>query len=121
MKSVRSFNCKVSFNSQMEAEQIFFLSAKQQNRSSYSRIWFKPRILVPVGQVDYSTTVMTNTKTSLPIYISPAAMAKLGHPDGELNLTRAAGQMGIVQGVGVSDHLGASSITSSHTSNPLPP
>lgn len=83
---------------------IAFSTAKQQNRSSYNRIWFKPRILVPVGQVDYSTTLMANvsgadTKVSLPIYISPAAMAKLGHPDGELNLTRAAGRMGIVQGV----------------------
>ena len=38
-------------------------------------------------------------KTALPIFISPAAMAKLGHPLGEVNLTKGAGEYGIVQGV----------------------
>jgi L-lactate dehydrogenase (cytochrome) len=38
-------------------------------------------------------------KSSLPIFISPAAMAKLGHPLGEVNLTKGAGECGIVQGV----------------------
>lgn len=33
----------------------------------------------------------------MPVFISPAAMAKLGHPLGEVNLTRAAGESGIVQ------------------------
>ena len=37
-------------------------------------------------------------KTALPIFISPAAMAKLGHPLGEVNLTKGAGEYGIVQG-----------------------
>jgi L-lactate dehydrogenase (cytochrome) len=36
---------------------------------------------------------------NLPIYISPSALARLGHPDGEMNLTRAAGSAGILQGV----------------------
>jgi L-lactate dehydrogenase (cytochrome) len=38
-------------------------------------------------------------KTSVPIFIAPAAMAKLGHPLGEINLTKAAGACGIVQAV----------------------
>lgn len=38
-------------------------------------------------------------KSTLPIFISPAAMAKLGHPLGEVNLTKGAGECGIVQGV----------------------
>lgn len=38
-------------------------------------------------------------KSSMPIFISPAAMAKLGHPLGEKNLTRAAGDWDIVQAV----------------------
>lgn len=38
-------------------------------------------------------------KTEIPIFISPAAMAKLGDPDGEINLTKGAGECGIVQGV----------------------
>lgn len=38
-------------------------------------------------------------ESSLPIFIAPAALARLGHPDGEMNLTRAAGSEGILQGV----------------------
>lgn len=71
-----------------------------QNRDSYNRIWFKPRVLRKVTKVDASTKILQGEiESSLPIYISPAALAKLGHEDGELNLTRAAGKCGIVQGV----------------------
>lgn len=74
--------------------------SKHQNRSSFSRIWFRPRALRPVAVVDTSTLLLDGTISSaLPIFISPAALAKLGHPDGELNLTRAAGKSGIVQGI----------------------
>lgn len=38
-------------------------------------------------------------KMNLPVFICPAAMAKLGHPLGEVNLTKGAGRCGIVQGV----------------------
>lgn len=37
--------------------------------------------------------------SSLPIFIAPAALARLGHPDGEMNLVRAAGSERILQGV----------------------
>lgn len=37
--------------------------------------------------------------SSLPIFIAPAALARLGHPDGEKNLVRAAGRTGILQSV----------------------
>ena len=42
---------------------------------------------------------MFGLPSSLPIFIAPAALARLGHPDGEMNLTRAAGAEGILQGV----------------------
>jgi L-lactate dehydrogenase (cytochrome) len=38
-------------------------------------------------------------KSAMPIFVSPAAMAKLGHPLGEVNITKGAGACGIVQGV----------------------
>lgn len=44
-------------------------------------------------------TTFMGIHTKLPVFISPAAMAKLGHPLGEVNLTRAAAECGIVQGV----------------------
>lgn len=75
-----------------------------QNGDSYNRIWFKPRVLRKVTQVDAKTQILEGKiQSSLPIYISPAALAKLGHPEGELNLTRAAGRCGIVQGVSERD------------------
>jgi L-lactate dehydrogenase (cytochrome) len=46
-----------------------------------------------------STTMFGGLQNSLPIFISPAALARLGHPDGEMNLVRAAGSEGILQGV----------------------
>jgi isopentenyl diphosphate isomerase/L-lactate dehydrogenase-like FMN-dependent dehydrogenase/predicted heme/steroid binding protein len=71
---------------------------KHNNRSAYARVWFKPRILRDVGQVDCSSD-MLGVKVDVPVYVSPAAMAKLGHPDGELNLTRAAAAGNIIQGI----------------------
>ncbi|KAJ7686569.1 glyoxylate dehydrogenase [Mycena rosella] len=59
-------------------------------------VWFLPRILRDVTSVDWSTTIL-GQKSSLPIYISATALGKLGHPDGELNLTRAAAKHGIIQ------------------------
>lgn len=42
---------------------------------------------------------MQGYSCSLPIFISPAALARLGHPDGEMNLARVAGSEGIVMGL----------------------
>jgi L-lactate dehydrogenase (cytochrome) len=44
---------------------------------------------------------MLGMPVSIPVYVSPAAMAKLGHPLGEVNITRAAGKAGIIQGVSI--------------------
>ncbi|KAJ9097248.1 hypothetical protein QFC21_004917 [Naganishia friedmannii] len=66
------------------------------NRDAYRRIRFRPRVLRRVGEVDASTEIL-GVKTTLPIFIAPAALAKLGHPLGEVNLTRGAGETGILQ------------------------
>ncbi|GAA94888.1 uncharacterized protein L969DRAFT_86189 [Mixia osmundae IAM 14324] len=68
----------------------------RENHSAYQRIWFRPRILRDVTNIDHSTT-MLGTKCSLPIYITATALGKLGHPDGELNLTRAAARQDVIQ------------------------
>lgn len=46
-------------------------------------------------------TTILGIPTTMPFFISPAAMVKLGHPLGEVNLTRAAGHYGLVQMVGL--------------------
>ncbi|KAI0263843.1 glyoxylate dehydrogenase [Gloeopeniophorella convolvens] len=68
----------------------------RENRLAYQRVWFRPRVLRNVATVDWSTTIL-GQKSSLPVYISATALGKLGHPDGELNLTRAAGKHGVIQ------------------------
>ncbi|KAK2463103.1 hypothetical protein APHAL10511_004758 [Amanita phalloides] len=68
----------------------------RENHLAYHRIWFRPRVLRDVSKVDWSTTILGH-KSSMPIYITATALGKLGHPDGELNLTRAAAKHGVIQ------------------------
>ncbi|KAJ8696991.1 hypothetical protein PTI98_006809 [Pleurotus ostreatus] len=68
----------------------------RENHAAYHRIWFRPRILRNVTKVDWSTKILGH-KTSMPVYITATALGKLGHPDGELNLTRAAAKHGVIQ------------------------
>ncbi|SPO43108.1 related to L-lactate dehydrogenase (cytochrome b2) [Moesziomyces antarcticus] len=81
-----------------------------QNRAAFQRIVFRPRILRAIGEVDCSVRLIDSHgkgyDSSLPVYISPAAMAKLGHPDGELNLTRGAGKAQIIQGISANASVG---------------
>lgn len=69
-----------------------------ENSAAYKRFWFRPRVMNKISQVSTSTTLF-GLPSSLPIYISPTALMRLGHPDGEMNATRAAGQEGILQGI----------------------
>ncbi|SJX65350.1 probable CYB2-L-lactate dehydrogenase (cytochrome b2) [Sporisorium reilianum f. sp. reilianum] len=68
----------------------------RENTSAFGRIWFRPRILRDVSKIDYSTSLL-GQKSTLPVYITATALGKLGHPDGEKNLTVAAGKEGIIQ------------------------
>jgi L-lactate dehydrogenase (cytochrome) len=68
----------------------------RENRNAFQGIWFRPKILVDVTKIDYSTT-MLGTKVSMPIYITATALGKLGHPEGETVLTRAAKTHDIIQ------------------------
>lgn len=68
----------------------------RENSNVYGRIWFRPRILRNVANIDFSTNLL-GMKSSMPIYITATALGKLGHPDGEKNLTIAAGRTGVIQ------------------------
>ena len=46
-----------------------------------------------------TASVFLGIQSAMPVFISPAAMAKLGHPLGEVNLTKAAGEYGVAQAV----------------------
>ncbi|KAL6800280.1 FMN-dependent dehydrogenase domain-containing protein [Trichoderma sp. SZMC 28012] len=69
---------------------------KTFNTTVYRDILLRPRVFVDCTQCDMSTTLLGH-KVGLPIYVSPAAMARLAHPDGELGIARAAGKFGAMQ------------------------
>lgn len=68
----------------------------RENRSAFHKIWFRPQILVNVEKVDYSTT-MLGTKVDIPFYVTATALGKLGNPEGEVVLTRAARKHNVIQ------------------------
>lgn len=68
----------------------------RENHSAFHRIWFRPKVLVDVSTVDFSTEVL-GEKISAPFYITATASGKMGHPDGEVNLTKAASKHHIPQ------------------------
>ncbi|XP_042402374.1 peroxisomal (S)-2-hydroxy-acid oxidase GLO3-like [Zingiber officinale] len=67
----------------------------RENRNAFSRILFRPRILVDVSKIDLTTTVL-GFNISMPIMIAPSAMQKMAHPQGELATARAASAAGTI-------------------------
>ncbi|PVH22700.1 hypothetical protein CXQ85_005274 [Candidozyma haemuli] len=70
--------------------------ALRENHNAFSRIFFKPRVLVDISDVDLSTTLM-GSPAAVPFYSSATAQGKLGHPDGECSIARGCGKEGVIQ------------------------
>lgn len=68
----------------------------RENHYAFQKYFFNPRVLVDVRQVDISTT-MLGVETAAPFYCSAAALAKLGHPDGELSISKGCGKENVIQ------------------------
>lgn len=68
----------------------------RENHSAFHKIWFRPRILEDVENIDLSTT-MLGTKVSIPFYVTATALGKLGNPEGEVILTRGAHKHNVIQ------------------------
>ncbi|PFH62689.1 hypothetical protein XA68_12367 [Ophiocordyceps unilateralis] len=68
----------------------------RENHTALHRIWFRPQILVDVEKVHLDTT-MLGTKCAAPFYVTATALGKLGHPEGEVVLTRAAHAHDVIQ------------------------
>ncbi|KAK8469337.1 hypothetical protein PHAVU_005G052101 [Phaseolus vulgaris] len=67
----------------------------QENRNAFSRILFRPRILIDVSKIDITTTVL-GFKISMPIMIAPTGLQKMAHPEGENATARAASAAGTI-------------------------
>ncbi|KAF2688845.1 hypothetical protein K458DRAFT_331468 [Lentithecium fluviatile CBS 122367] len=72
------------------------LMSKKFNNEVYRKILLRPRIFVDCVNCDTSTSFLSH-KVKLPIYVSPAAMARLAHPDGEWGIAQACEQYGAMQ------------------------
>jgi hypothetical protein len=72
------------------------LVTRDANRTMFDRIWFRPRLLRSIRHINTSTTIL-GQNVKLPFFVSPAAMARLAHPDGELALARGSEKFGIAQ------------------------
>lgn len=57
---------------------------------------FRPRILHDVENIDLSTR-MLGTKVAIPFYVTATALGKLGHPEGEVVLTKSAKKHQVIQ------------------------
>ncbi|CAA7266569.1 unnamed protein product [Cyclocybe aegerita] len=67
-----------------------------ENARAFNRFFFRARVMRPVSKCDPSTTIL-GFKSRIPVFVSGAALAKLGHPDGEINITKGASKGGIIQ------------------------
>ncbi|CAI6335992.1 unnamed protein product [Periconia digitata] len=95
------------------------LVTRDANRSIYDRIWFRPRMLRNVRHVDTRTS-MLGEKVEVPFFVSPAAMARLSHPDGEKGIARACKEWGVAQCISTNAAFPMQEITSSVPSNTIP-
>ena len=68
------------------------------NSNVYRRIMLRPRVMRNVAEVNTRRSIL-GYPSSAPFFVSPAAMARLAHPDGELALARGCASEGLIQAV----------------------
>ncbi|EEQ90602.1 L-lactate dehydrogenase (cytochrome), variant 2 [Blastomyces dermatitidis ER-3] len=72
------------------------LISKSLNNTIYRSILLRPRVFVDCTNCDL-TTIALGHKLGLPIYVCPAAMARLAHPVGEAGIAAACSKFGAMQ------------------------
>ncbi|GAA5898321.1 hypothetical protein JCM8208_006944 [Rhodotorula glutinis] len=68
----------------------------RDERDAWQRVRFRPRVLRKMRHIDTNTT-FCGIPTPLPIFVAPAGLARLGHPDGEQNIVRGVAPHNILQ------------------------
>ncbi|KAL8785361.1 MAG: hypothetical protein Q9213_003426 [Squamulea squamosa] len=98
------------------------LVTHKANRSFFDRIWFRPRVLRDIRTRDTRARIM-GQDVEVPVMCSPAAMAKLVHPDGEKAIAKGCQRKGIIQCVSTNASFPIDEIASSlaPTQNGPPP
>lgn len=70
--------------------------SKERNNLVYRDVNMRQRVFVDVKLNDQRTSFL-GYPVDTPVFIAPAAMARLAHPDGELGIARAAAHFGAMQ------------------------
>ena len=70
----------------------------RRNTEAYEQCDLVPNVLAGVENIDMSTTVM-GQKLDMPLFLSPTALQRLFHHDGELAVGRAAEKFGTMFGI----------------------
>lgn len=63
------------------------------NRTRYDEILLRPRVLIDVGTVDMTVSLLGQT-LPFPFLLAPTAYQRIVHPDGEIGTVKGAGAMG---------------------------
>lgn len=71
------------------------LIAHQQNAEINRQIMLRPKVLRNVKEVGLSRRIL-GCESSAPFFVSPTAMARLAHPEGELAVARGCGNEEII-------------------------
>lgn len=72
------------------------LFSKSYNTAVYRKILLRPRVFVDCTKASTATTLLGH-KVGTPLYVSPAAMARLAHPDGEAGIAKGISRFGAAQ------------------------
>ncbi len=70
----------------------------RRNTSAYDEVDLVPNVLAGVEDIDLSTTVV-GQKIDMPLFLSPTALQRLFHHDGEMAVARAAEKFNTIFGV----------------------
>ncbi|KAF2501184.1 putative mitochondrial cytochrome b2 [Lophium mytilinum] len=66
---------------------------KALNTQAYRSILLRPRVFVDCSRCDMSTQILGN-RLKVPVFVSPAAAARLAHPSGERGIAAACAKFG---------------------------
>jgi L-lactate dehydrogenase (cytochrome) len=69
---------------------------RDMNQTMYKRMWFRPRVMRDVAEIDTSTSIL-GIPVRMPLFICPTGLARMINPDGEKALARAAKSSGILE------------------------
>lgn len=72
------------------------LFSKSYNHEVFTKILLRPRVFVDCTQASAATTLLGH-RVGTPLYVSPAAMARLAHPDGEAGIAKGISRFGAMQ------------------------